>query len=496
MANSVMPNIVMICTDQQRWDTLRCYGFDRYSPASDRLAREGARFERAFTPIAICSPARASLLTGTYPHNHGMLNNTHERDAVLLDLPDDTQTVSQMLADGGYVCGYVGKWHVGRHKTPLDFGFRDVLVGHRPLDVGPTPTVGARSHEDYLHEEGIDPPPADQDQVVWMLRHNGYFPASSRIAGPPEASRAAYLAAEAKRLLRAYASRDRPFFMRVDFPEPHWPCAVPEPYASMHPPGDIPPWSNFGDDYTGKPATYRQRQHQWAADRLEWRQWADYVSKYLGVTALLEDLIASILALLDQLGIAERTLIAYTSDHGDLAGSHGLFNKGPLMVEEIYHIPLLLRWPGVIPAGLSCDQLVLNMDLAPTFAEAAGLPLPSGLDARSLMPLLRGGGTERPDHVFWEYHGEELGLYTQRGIRTMRHKYVYNANDIDELYDLENDPAELQNRINDPSCQALVDDLRHRMLDEMRRTDDMIARWTPAQIDRQLRANRPPDTID
>lgn len=486
----------MIFTDQQRWDTLRCYGFDRHSPASDRLAREGVRFNNAFTTIAICSPARASMLTGTYPHNHGMLNNTHERDAILLDLPDGTQTMSQLLADAGYLCGYVGKWHVGRHKTPLDFGFTDLLVTGRSAGDYPPPTVEPRSHHDYLREEGIDPPPGEQDQIVWMLRHNGYFAASSRAACAPEATRAAYLAAEARRLLRAYAGQDRPFFLRVDFPEPHWPCSVPEPYASMYPPREIPPWPNFGDDFAGKPATYRQRQRQWAADRLEWRHWADYVSKYLGLTALVEDLIAELLNLLDELGLADRTLVAYTADHGDLAGSHGLFNKGPVMVEEIYHIPLLLRWPGPIAAGKAVDELVLNMDLMPTLLEASGLPIPAGLDARNLMPLLRGDGADWPDHVFWEYHGEELGLYTQRGIRTAQHKYVYNANDVDELYDLEADPAELRNRIDDPACESLVDDLRLTMLDEMRRTDDMLARWTPAQIDRRLRANRPADTID
>jgi arylsulfatase A-like enzyme len=490
------PNILMIFTDQQRWDTLHSYGFQRHSPATDRLAREGVRFGRAFTTIAICSPARASMLTGTYPHNHGMVNNTHERDAILVDFPDDTRTVSRMLADSGYLCGYVGKWHVGRHKTPLDFGFTDAPIWPRPAGDYPPPTVGARSHQDYLREEGIAPPAGDPDQIVWMLNFKGWFPASSRIPGPPGATRAAYLAAEARRLLRAYAQQDRPFFIRLDFPEPHWTCAVPEPYASMYPPGEIPPWPNFGDDFAGKPATYRQRQLQWAADRLEWRQWADYVSKYLGVTAMVEDLVAGVLDLLDELGIADQTLVAYTTDHGDLAGSHGLFNKGPVMLEEIYRIPMLVRWPAAIPGGRVVDELVLNMDLMPTMLEAAGLPLPADLDARTLMPLLRGDGVEWPDHVFWEYHGEELGLYSQRAIRTGRHKYIYNANDIDELYDLEEDPAELRNRIDDPACAATLDDLRGRMLDEMRRTNDMIARWTPARIDRRLSADRPRDTIE
>lgn len=485
------PNIVLVHTDQQRHDTLACYGFPRHSPGADRLAREGVRFEHAFTPIAICSPARASLLTGLYAHNHGMLNNTHERDAILLDLPDGLPTLTGLLAEAGYRCGHVGKWHVGRRKTPLDFGCHDYLAHG---GAAANRTLEPRTHAQYLADEGIAPPAGEPDQIVWMLRHNGWFPASCRIPGPPEATHAAYLGAEARRLLRAYAGQ-QPFFLKVDFPEPHWTCAAPEPYASMYPPHDLPPWPNFPDDYAGRPATYRQRQHQWAADRLEWRQWADYVSKYLGVMALVEDEIGRILDLLDQLGLGENTVVAYTTDHGDLAGSHGLFNKGPVMVEEIYRIPLLVRWPGVTQPGSARRELVLNMDLMPTLLDAAGIAHPRRLDARSLLPLLRGEPAAWPDHVFWAYHGEELALYSQRGIRTHRHKYVYNANDIDELYDLEQDPAELRNRIDDPACAAVLRDLRGRMLAEMRRTDDMIARWTPAQIDLAMRADRPADTI-
>jgi arylsulfatase A-like enzyme len=486
------PNIVLIHTDQQRIDTLRCYGFERHSPAADRLAREGVRFEHAFTPIAICSPARASLLTGLYAHNHGMLNNTHERDAILLDLPAETPTLTGLLADAGYCCGHVGKWHVGRYKTPLDFGCHDYL-GHG--GGAANRTLEVRAYEQYLADDGITPAGGEMDQIVWMLRHNGWFPASCRVPGPPGATNAAFLGAEARRLLRAYAEQHQPFFLKLDFPEPHWGCRCPEPYASMYPPREIPPWPNFPDDFAGRPATYRQRQHQWAADRLEWRQWADYVSKYLGLMALVEDQIVGVLDLLDELGLSEHTLVAYTSDHGDLAGSHGLFNKGPVMVEEIYRIPLLVRWPGLAPAGSVRDELVLNMDLMPTLLDAAGVPHPQRLDARSLVPLLRGEPAEWPDHVFWAYHGEELGLYSQRGIRTHRHKYVYNANDIDELYDLETDPAEMRNLIDDPAQAHLLRDMRERMLAEMRRTDDMIARWTPAQIDLAMRENRPRDTI-
>ena len=192
----------------------------------------------------------------------------------------------------------------------------------------------------------------------------------------------------------------------------------------------------------------------------------------------IDDQIGRVLAKLDELGVAENTLVVHASDHGDFTGGHRQWNKGPLMYDDTYRIPLVVRGPGVAGSGRVCDDLVSLMDLMPTFLEAADVPVPDDIDARSLWPALR-DETDRDEReaVFGEYHGDEMGLYSQRMVRTKRYKYVFNAPDIDELYDLRSDPHELRNLVSHPDYGDVRSRLRDRLAEWMDDTGDPIAKF-------------------
>jgi arylsulfatase A-like enzyme len=170
--------------------------------------------------------------------------------------------------------------------------------------------------------------------------------------------------------------------------------------------------------------------------------------------------------------------VLHASDHGDFTGGHRQFNKGPLMYEDTYRIPLQARWPGEIEAGSVCEEFVSLHDLMPTFLDLAGVE-PPDVDGRSIRPLLEGEVPESwPDAHFAEYHGDEFGLYSQRMLRAKRYKYVHNGPDRNELYDLEADPHELHNLIDHPGYEDVRADLETRLLERMRGTDDPLARWS------------------
>ena len=467
------PNVLLVLTDQERHDLLGSDGPPVETEAIDGLAADGVRFSHAFTPISICSSARASLLTGRYPHNHGILNNVHEPDAVRTDLADTVPTFGRALGDAGYRNAYVGKWHVGRTGTPEDFGF-DYVGGsdaHHDAHL-------ASGLDDYQREHGIDPDTIAPRDPVYADFADSRDLLGGTLPIPPEATRSAFNAELTLGRLEGLASGDEPFFHRVDFQGPHHPYLVPEPYASMYDPDDIAPWPSDAETFDGKPqvqANYRDYRGVEGLDREDWRRLRGL---YMGFMHHIDDQIGRVLAKLDELGVAENTLVVHASDHGDFTGGHRQWNKGPLMYDDTYRIPLVVRGPGVAGSGRVCDDLVSLMDLMPTFLEAADVPVPDDINARSLWPALR-DETDRDEReaVFGEYHGDEMGLYSQRMVRTKRYKYVFNAPDIDELYDLRSDPHELRNLISHPDYSDVRSRLRDRLAEWMDDTDDPIAKF-------------------
>jgi arylsulfatase A-like enzyme len=457
------PNILMIVSDQERADVLGCYGGPCRTPAIDALAADGVRFETCLAPTAICSPTRASFLTGLYPHGHGILNNTHEPDALRVELAPGVVTWPELLRNAGYRLGYVGKWHVGRGR-PEDFGFHDVVAAD---DV----VAGA-------NDEAIVESEPELLEPVYARYPHGRLLIAGIDPRPLEATETRRDADAAIDLLRRYANVDAPFAIRLDFEGPHHPYMPPRAYAAMYDPETIPPWPNFDEDASTKPAAQQRLIEQRGVAGWTWADWRPVVARYFGFVSYIDFEIGRVLGALEEAGLAERTVVIHTADHGDMTGSHGgQFNKGPLMYDEVCRVPLIVRDPrggrsGVVHAPVGSPALM------PTILDLADVPVPAGLHVASLGPALSDPtAAPRTGAAFAEYHGEEWGLYSMRMIRTESAKYVYSPHGSDELYDLEADPHELVNRDADPALADLRTSLRGRLREWMIATGDPLALW-------------------
>jgi len=467
------PNVLLLLTDQERADLVAPDGLPVETPNIDRLREDGMWFDSAYTPTSICTSARASLLTGLYPHAHGLLNNSHEADAIRTDLPPELPTFGELLNESGYTNTYLGKWHVSHNHTPGDFGFRyfgGSDYHHDNFEV---------AFEHYRESQGVRVPETDVEDRLYNEAGDGILVAGTDPVAV-EASRPYFLAERTINALERWVDDDSPCFHRTDFLGPHHPYVVPEPYASMYDPREIEPWGNFAETFGGKPRVHEQYLHYRGVENFDWETWSKAVAKYFGFMTLIDDQIGRILDALDELGMADNTVVVHTSDHGDLTGSHRLFNKGPMMYDETYRIPLVVRWPGVVESGSRSGEFVRLLDLMPTFLEWADCEVPDGLHARSIDPLLQGETPDDwPQSTYAQYHGDEFGLYSQRMVRTDQYKFVYNGPDRNELYDLDADPHELQNLIDHPEYADTKAELAGRLTDWMDRVDDSLRGWVP-----------------
>ena len=461
MSATTRPNILMIVTDQERFDILGCNGSQICeTPRLDELAAGGVRFDHAFTPTALCSPARGSLMTGLFPHTHGVLNNTHDGPAIATELDPALPTWARLLNEHGYRLGYVGKWHLGREMGPGRHHFHDDLAAAYDVAIAESdrPLVQVREAvvgNARMQIGGIDPRPIDEADT--HLETN-------RALG----------------LLERYAGSDEPFLLRVDYEGPHHPYMPPEPFASMYEPRSIPPWKNFVDDDPNKPEAHHRLIRQRGVHGMTWDDWQPIVSLYFGFMSFIDAEIGRLLDALVTHGLDENTIVIHTTDHGDMTGSHGgHFNKGPIMYDELYRVPLIIRDPVNGGRDELCSAMVSTVDVMPTIVDLVGIEPPTGTHGMTLRPLIDAAATPQDSRVsvFGEYHGEEWGLYSQRMVRTANAKFVYSPHGTDEIYDLEQDPHELRNLVADPSAARLARELEAEMLAWMQRTQDPLEGW-------------------
>lgn len=463
-------NILFIHTDQQRRDMVGCYGnTDVKTPCTDALAADGVTFDNCYTPIPICSPSRASILTGLRPVHHGVMRNpesggTDGRDFIA-EFPYFTGELNRL----GYDCHHIGKWHVGTEIGPEDCGFRGVNYPGYGYPAQHT------HYKAYLEERGL-PPFALEDETF------GKFPNGeqgirlmARQAQPVEASIPYYITESALAAIRTSAGSGKSFFLRLDFWGPHWPYYIPEPYYSMYKDLDIPPWPSFAETFEGKPSLQTDYLDYFSLQDLTWEDWLPLVRGCYGYTTLIEDQISRVVALLKELGLYENTATFFTCDHGGMVGSHRLIDKGPFLYDDILRIPFIARVPGLTEAGARNQNWIYNYDLMPTFIDLAGGDIPGGLDARSLLPVLRGEESREPV-AFGEFHGHQV-ITSQRVMRTEKWKYIFNGPQHDELYDLEADPHELKNLANDAAHTRPLREMRERMLAHIKEMKDLLERY-------------------
>jgi arylsulfatase A-like enzyme len=457
----VQPNILLIHSDQHRYDCVGAHGHPQLkTPHLDQLCREGVDFSHAFTPSPICTPARASLLTGRWPTQHGALNIPPTE--INRSIAPGSVIFWDLLRSTGYKQALVGKWH---NETPQP----------------PTAYI-----DDYIPEDaGYDAWRAEQG-IPRRVRKNEWF---GEIDPPitSEQHRIAWEARHVQRLLTEYNASGKPWMIRWDPSEPHLPNMIPPDIADLYPPESITPWPSFPDSLAGKPGIQMQQRRTWGIDQWTWKDhWAPMVSRYLAEITLLDRYIGNVLSTLRELGQANNTLVIYSTDHGDYCGGHGQVDKHYNMYDDVLRVPLIMRMPGYLPAGRVCDEFVTHeIDLATTIVNFATGSVPTSFTGVDLLPVARGEkGTDRTD-IYAQYFGSQFGLYSQRMLRDRRWKYVYNATEIDELYDTQSDPGELTNLAQKPELQGELMRLRGRLLKWMESVrDPLLNYFTRPQLEK------------
>ncbi|HEU5316391.1 MAG TPA: sulfatase-like hydrolase/transferase, partial [Chloroflexota bacterium] len=429
------PNILIILPDELRADALGCAGHPVYrTPHVDRLAREGVRFTNAYCTGPLCMPARASMISGLYPHNHGVQENAGS-------LPADDESYARLLRDAGYATAYVGKTHFGSDAPGRDFVAHEAFVRQRGFDyIHQIPGPAALTKTDnHLTRRWAERGLLEKYREDYRRRAADGGAGAWASPLPLEEFADSYVGAKAEEWLRGYDDH-RPFLFVVGFGGPHPPFDAPEPYASMYDPAAIPdpiPPEKVPDDW--------ERRAQIAKERM---------ANYGGKISLIDDRVGRILAILDERGWTENTLVIFLSDHGEMGGDHGRYHKS-VFFEGAARIPFIVRWTAALPAGTRVDAPIEQLDLFATVVEAGGAPPSARAFARSLLPLARGDGdAPARDAVFSE-------LKRQIMIRTQRHKYVVDAEGAGlQLFDLREDPTERRNLVGHAGTETLERELR------------------------------------
>ncbi len=464
LPQSGAPNILHIMSDQQQWGTIAGRSECR-TPNLNRLAESGMLFERSYTPSAVCCPARAMILSGAYHWHNGVYNQVHSPPSVHRDMNADVVLYSNRLRDAGYRLGYVGKWHASYVRTPLDFGFHEVanLEGCDPRLIRQLET-----NPDRVERVKAEIQSVPQRRFSWP--GSGPFHMWGYREGPEEATPEYYRAECAIRMMKRFARAAAPWHLEVQFVQPHDPYMPLKKYLDRYDPHAIRVPRSFQDRFEGKPGLHRRESETWG--NITDDDYREGRAHYYAYAEQLDAQIGRVLDALKETGQEDNTLVVATTDHGDMVGAHRMWIKGWIPYEETYRVPLIVRWPGHIRAGARTGRLAQTHDLAHTYVAAAGakpMPFPDG---QALQPLFENPQSSAwRDHILCAYYGGEF-LYTQRIAITNRFKYVFNGFDIDECYDLENDPEEMRNLAAFGEKRPYVDDMRARLYELMNQFDD------------------------
>lgn len=473
MSGTSPPNLLLILTDQHRLSAMGSYGQTPCrTPHLDRLACESVRFQNAYTVCPVCSPARASVLTGVFPHAHGMVSNSHNLGCSVHGLTAHAdRLLSRRLIDAGYRAGYTGKWHLGDDRPlvfggstprflPEDAGF----VGHQFGGHG----GGGHNYAEfrrYLERRGLHHRVRAWDEPTVRIREAGIIDA------PIEATEAYWLTDHSIDLVDRFASAERPWFIWHNFWGPHDPYYVTEEYLRLYDDVEIPPWPNYDWPARSIPGPHQAKLDP-RSDSLTWRDWQTMLRYYYAFSSMIDAQIGRLLEHLRRTGELERTVVVFAADHGETLGSHGgMTDKGFCHFEEVQRIPLLVRLPEGRGGGRVVHDLVSLVDLYPTLLDFAGVES-VGRHGLSLRGVIERGEALPRDQVAVEFAGVNNVSYTMRTIRWSHYKYGFNIGGPDELYDLSSDPHEMENLIDDPAHADVADEGRRRLLRFMNETRD------------------------
>jgi len=466
------PNILFIVADHHTW-----HGIANRSPARtphlNRLAEEGLLFNRSYTPISLCCPARAMLISGCYPWKNGVFTQIHVPTSLHRDMHPEVVTYSQRLREAGYHLGYCGKWHASHVRGPMDLGFHENrdLMG---VDEEYRKRHGISEEELYgNYKKAFAAKLSGKQFVSWPGTQEDPFLMWACDEREPEATHTHFIAERASGMVRDFSAKKSPWHVEVHFPEPHDAYCPLRKFLDHYDINDIElPESYYKETFKNKPGLHSREASLWS--QLDEKAFKEGVRHFYAYCEQVDHYVGKILQTLQETGQADNTLVVFTSDHGDMMGAHRMFIKGWMPYEESHRTPMIARWPGVIQPGTQSNALVQLHDWAHTFVQVAGAsPLPFS-DGKDLTPILRDSKTPGPEHILNVYYGAEF-LYTQRILIGQRYKYVFNGFDWDEFYDLERDPSELHNAINDPEYAAAIEETREALWKTMEKLDDPYA---------------------
>jgi arylsulfatase A-like enzyme len=455
------PNILWYCTDQQRWDTIHALGNAHIrTPRLDGFCADGTAFERAYVQSPICTPSRASMLTGRYPATHHVHRNGN------VSFPPGEVLVTKLLADAGYDCGLVGKFHLTKakgHEARIDDGYRVWQWSHHPLpDLDPE----HHAYHQWLEHQGVDP-------KELYSRVKGFCGAGV----PAKLHQTTWVTEMAIRFVQA--KREGPWLLSLNPFDPHPPFDPPPEDLERYDPARLPP-PLFRDSDIERQKAFADIAQQTieamdplgrmpeavGGDRTDtaYRPPNSFNGQtvkaaYYAMIELIDHEFGRLLDALDAMGELDNTLVLFHSDHGEMLGDHGLLYKGCRFFEGLVHVPMILSWPGRVLQDLRSPALVELVDIAPTLMQAAGLDVPAFMQGVSLWPLLTGKAdpAHHKKYVVSEFN-DALG---SAAISTPSHgsmlfdgrwkHNVYHGTGLGELFDLQSDPGEFDNLWQEPS---------------------------------------------
>lgn len=470
-------NILLITSDQQRWDTIGYNNNILKTPNINVLAREGIIFDRAYTTNPTCTPARVSILTGQYPSRHGCYT-------IGTSLPENYAClVPAMLTGKGYDTSLIGKAHFTACMTEGSFeskpNIRDTAFfkkwsgpyygfEHVQLSIahGDQEDTASMHYGVWLEEKGIDKK---------LYFGNGQYTDFGVWDLPEEYHYSKWTADKTIEAIDRAAGNDQPFFIWSSFQDPHNPCLVPQPWASMYDPEDMKIFGSFPEEFDNKPPFYKGLNENWkygdclsfkkdwhCINTLPWmddRKKREITAMYYGMISLMDKHIGRILDKLREAGLYDDTVIAFTTDHGDYLGNHGMWWKGLPAYEDTQKLPFVVRYPGCKNPGARSSSFQSLVDLGPTFLRIAEAELPPGMQGVDQSASWISAESSSRDHCLIEFRPSEDSFMQKTFIRDNYKIVFYSKPEWGELYDLSQDPDQLVNLWNDSRYQKIRFDL-------------------------------------
>lgn len=473
------PNILLITSDQQHWNTIGAFNSEIATPNLDRLVRSGTTFDRAYCANPTCTPTRASIVTGRYPSQHGAWT-------LGTKLSESEVTVGELLSADGYTTALVGKAHFQPLATSVEYPSIEAYPVLQDLDFWRTfsgPFYGFDQVE--LARNHTSEPHVGQHYALW-LEEKGcenwreYFQpptgsldphARHRWSIPEEYHYDAWIAERSRAVIQQAHDDGSPFFLWSSFFDPHPPYLVPEPWDSLYDPELLTIPAGIPGEHGNNPPHFGLTQldapdfSDWAesghgiqgfrSHRLADREHQQSVATYYAMISLMDKYIGTILDKLDELGIAEETLVVFTTDHGHFFGQHGLQAKGAFHYEDLIRVPLIVSMPGTVPEGRRSSAIQSHVDLAPSFLAFADVDTPREMTGVAQASVWQGDSSSARDHAVCEFHHEPSTVNLRTYVNERYKVTVYQGQEYGELFDLVEDPGEFRNLWDDPEHSEL-----------------------------------------